>query len=135
MFNRLNPQQAHVTIASVATNASAMSLPCFIAARAGQAVGLRFAASTSQPAATTVASGLTITVYKNASNAASVVGTFNTSGTGVAAGATAAGVMATTVSKFAAGDTLIVEATGGIAMGSTLSSVVTVEYVYGYETN
>lgn len=135
MFNRLNPQQAHVTLASIATNASALSLPIFNAARAGQVVGIRFIASTSQPAATTTASGLTITVYRNASNAASVVGTFNTSGTGVAAGSVASGVVATTVSKFAAGDSLLVEATGGAAMGSTLSAVVVVDYVYGYETN
>lgn len=135
MFNRLNPQQAHVTLASIATNGSALSLPIFSAARAGQVVGIRFVASTSQPAATTTASGLTITVYKNASNAASIVGTFNTSGTGVAANATGAGVVATTVSKFAASDILLVEETGGVAMGSTLSSVVFVDYVYGYETN
>lgn len=135
MFQRLNTQQAHVTLASIATNASALSLPIFNAARAGQVTGIRFVASTSQPAATTTASGLTITVYRNASNAASIVGTFNTSGTGVAAGSMAEGVVATTVSKFAAGDTLLVEETGGAAMGSTLSSVVFVDYVYGHATN
>ena len=134
MFNRNNVKSAHCTNASVATNASAMSLPIHSFPVAGQVVGLRFIASTSQPLATTTASGLTITVYKNASNAGSVVGTFNTSGTGVAAGVSAAGVITGgSVAKFAVNDTIIVEETGGVAMGSTLSSVVIVDYVYGYE--
>lgn len=134
MFNRLNVKTLTAQMASIATNASAIQ-PIFRAPAAMEVVGLRFIASTSQPAATTTASGLTITVYKNASNAGSIVGTFNTSGTGLATNAGAAGSLSATTSlkKFAAGDVLLIEETGGVAMGSTLGAFVNVDFIYGYE--
>lgn len=133
MFNRLNVKTLRTQMASIATNASAIQ-PVFAAPAAGEITALRFIASTSQPAATTTASGLTITVYKNASNAASVMATFNTSGTGLATNAVGTGVLSTTTAlrKFAAGDVILIEETGGVAMGSTLGAYVNVDYVYGY---
>ena len=43
--------------------------------------------------------------------------------------------MTTTVAnkKFAAGDVVFIELLGGVAMGSTLSSVAVIDYIYGYE--
>lgn len=133
MFNRMHVKSIATPMASIATNASAIQ-PIFRFPAAGEVVGLRFTASTSQPAATTTASGLTVTLYKNASNAGSIVGTFNTSGTGLATNAGAAGVLTTaTLKKFAANDLLLIEETGGAAMGSTLGAFVNVDYIYGYE--
>jgi len=66
MFNRMHVKSIATPMASIATNASAIQ-PIFRFPAAGEVVGLRFTASTSQPAATTTASGLTVTLYKNAS--------------------------------------------------------------------
>jgi len=38
-----------------------------------------------------------------------------------------------TLKKFAANDLLLIEETGGAAMGSTLGAFVNVDYIYGYE--
>lgn len=135
MFNYNNP---HVTttgyLASIATNGSA-DTPEISWGQAAQVIGARFIASSSQPSATTTGSGLTVTLYKNASNAGSIVASFNTSGTAVAANGSVALTLTTVAAntKFAANDVLIAEITGGAAMGSTLNSKVAVDYIFGYD--
>ena len=134
MFNRNNAKQVGTTAASIATNSSTGVLNLFVFPAAGEVIGGHVIASASQPSATTTASGLSVNLYKNASNSASIVGSFNSSGTGIAANAAAALTLGTaTLKKFAANDVLLCEVIGGAAMGSTIGLKVQAEYIYGYE--
>lgn len=107
-------------IASIATNGSSY-FPIMNSRYAGSVVGATFLNSTtaSMASGTTTGSSASIVLYKNASSAASVIATFNGSGTAVATLGTAAllfsGTAGTTNATLAAGDTVIGEVRGGAA--------------------
>lgn len=140
-FPRLFPLTAKsATFASVATNGSSY-VPVFVAAAAGEVVQATFQNGTTSSATsgTTTGSSASIVLYKNASNAGSIIATFNGSGTAVATLGTAllvtSGTTGSVNGRFAAGDLLIAEFRGGAAdNGSQLGSFVQVDYVYGRQT-
>lgn len=138
-FEALQPHTLGTTLASFATNSSSGVLNAFAPGRACEVVGARVIASASQPAATTTGSGITVTLYKNASNAASVIGSFNSSGSGFAANTrqpiTLQSAAASTGNKrLTSSDVVLLEAVGGAAMGSTVGMRVEFDVVYGHET-
>ena len=135
---RLGPRSFRsATFASVATNSSSY-VPVARMAAAGQVVGAFFQNGTTSSATsgTTTGSSASVVLYKNASNAASIISTFNGSGTAVATLASATLVTSSTANgRFAAGDLLIAEFKGGVAdNGSQLGCYVQVDIVYGQET-
>jgi hypothetical protein len=112
-----------------------------VAAAAGEVVQSFFVNGTTSSATsgTTTGSSASIVLYKNASNAASIIATFNGSGTAVATLGSAtllnSGTAGTANAKFSAGDLIIAEFKGGVANnGSQLGSFVQLNYVYGRET-
>lgn len=128
------------TFASVATNGSSY-IPVMVAGTSGEVVRALFQNGTTSSATsgTTTGSSASIVLYKNASNAASIIATFNGSGTSVATLGTAtlltSGTAGTTNGRFVAGDILIAEFRGGAANnGSQLGCFVQVDYVYGRES-
>lgn len=140
-FPRLGPLTARsATFASVATNASSY-VPVMVAAGSGEVVRALFQNGTTSSATsgTTTGSSASIVLYKNASNAGSVIATFNGSGTSVATLGTAqlvtSGTTGTANGRFVAGDILIAEFKGGAANnGSQLGSYVQVDVVYGHQS-
>lgn len=139
-FPRLFPlSEKSATFASVATNASSR-LPIMVAATSGQVVRAVYqhATATGFASGTTTGSSGSVVLYKNASNSASVIATFNGSGTNVATLASAtlltSGTTGTVNSRFVAGDLILAEYLGGVAQtGSTLGAFVQVDFVYGHE--
>lgn len=125
------------TFGSVATNASARN-GIMRMAGSGQVLNAFIVngTTTSIVSGTTAGSSVTITLYKNASNAASIISSFNGSGTTVATAGSATLVTSSTAnSRFVAGDLLIAEFTGGAANNASNAGCwVQVDYVYGYET-
>ena len=129
------------TFASVATNSSAR-LGIFTAPVAGEVVGVRFVNGTSAAATsgTTTGSSASIVLYANASNAASIVATFNGSGTTVATHGTAAlvtsGTAGTVNGRVAAGSLVLAEFKGGAANNADNSGCwVEVDFMPGaYQT-
>lgn len=125
------------TFGSVATNGSSY-LPAVRAAAAGQVLDAWIVngTTTSIVSGTTAGSAVTITLYKNASNAASIISSFNGSGTTVATLGSASLVTSSTANgRFAAGDLLIAEFTGGAANNaSNAGCFVQVDLAYGHET-
>ena len=128
------------TIGSIATNGSSY-FPIMVAGASGEVVAARFINGTTSSATsgTTTGSSASVILYKNASNAASIIGTFNGSGTSVATLATAAlatsGTAGTTNGRFVAGDILIGEVDGGAANnGSQAGAYIEVDFVYGRQT-
>jgi len=105
---------------------------------AGEVVRVLFvnATTSSATSGTTAGSSITVNLYKNASATASVIATFNGSGTAVATLGTAtlitSGTAGTTNGRFASGDALIGEVVGGVANdGSQAGAFIQVEYIYG----
>lgn len=135
-FNRLAPLKLHAQFASVATNASAINpvgnIPFRAQVLAARVINSAVAAVTS---GTTAGSAVTVTLYKNASAAGSIIAQFNGSGTTIATQATQAMPFSGTVNKYlAAGDTLLAEYTGGAANNaSNAGLIVDVDLVYGFE--
>jgi hypothetical protein len=127
------------TIGSIATDASSYFPITGPQPHAGEVIAAYFQNGTTSSATsgTTTGSSASIVVYKNASNAASVIATFNGSGTNVATLAAGtllkSGTAGTTNSRFAAGDRLIGEVKGGAANnGSQAGAFIEVALVYGY---
>ena len=123
--------------ASVATNSSAINplgrVPFIAQVLAVRAIN---SAVTSVVSGTTAGSAVTLTLYKNASNAASIIASFNGSGTTIATQATQAMAFSGTVNyRLAAGDVLLAEFLGGVANNaSNAGLIVEMDYVYGYES-
>lgn len=139
-FNeRVTPRTADVNFAaSVATNASTI-MPGLVFPAAGQVVGAYIlnSGTAAITSGTTIGSAVTISLYKNASNAGSVVASFNGSGTTVATQATQALTLTTTTTllRFNAGDTILGEYTGGAANNaSNAGAKVVIHYILGQET-
>ena len=141
-FNdRIGPYTVRsATIASIATNSSSY-FPILVAEFAGEVVGAKFVNGTTSSATsgTTTGSSASVVLYKNASNAGSIIATFNGSGTAVATLGSAvlltSGTTGTTNGRFAAGDILIGEVKGGVANdGSQLGAYIQVQYQYGHQT-
>ena len=141
MFGAINPKTVRYGPGlSIASNGSLAVTPVFMAPYAGEVVAARFhnGGRTTIASATTTGSGVTITIYKNASNAGSIVGTLTSSGTAI--GSTVAGmkfVLSSTASlkKFAADDVLLLEVTQGAnsAVAFAVSWLVDLDVVYGTE--
>src|SRR3990167_419590 len=112
-FNdRIGPYTVRsATIASIATNSSSY-FPILVAEFAGEVVGAKFVNGTTSSATsgTTTGSSASVVLYKNASNAGSIIATFNGSGTAVATLGSAvlltSGTTGTTNGRFAAGGRL-----------------------------
>lgn len=124
--------------ASIATNASAI-MPGFVFPYPGQVVGAYILNSSTAAitSGTTTGSAVTITLYKNGSNAGSIVGSFNGSGTTVATQATQALTLSTSTAllRFATGDTILGEFTGGAANNaSNAGAKIVIHYILGLET-
>lgn len=140
-FPRLFPLTARsATIGSIATNGSSY-FPIMIAASSGEVVRALFINGTTSSATsgTTTGSSASVILHKTASNAGSIIATFNGSGTAVATLGTAqlvtSGTAGTTNGRFVAGDILIGEVRGGAANnGSQLGAYIQVDYVYGHQT-
>ncbi len=129
------------TIGSIATNSSSyfpiagpMSFP-------GEVYAAWFVNGTAASATsgTTTASSASVILYKNASSAGSIIGTFNGSGTSVATLGSAvlltSGTAGTTNGRFVAGDILIGEVDGGAANNaSNAGAFIAVDIVYGRQT-
>lgn len=126
-------------LAEVATDASSY-VPIIAMPASGEVVRARFINGTASAltSGTTAGSSASITLYKNASHAASVIATFNGSGTTVATLGTAvlntSGTAGTTNGRFVAGDLLIGEFTGGAATVVGAGALIEVDYIYGRET-
>lgn len=137
-YPRLTPQHIKsATFGSVATNSSSY-VPVIRAASDGEVLDAWIVngTTTSIVSGTTTGSAVTITLYKNASNAASIISSYNGSGTTVATLGSASLVTSSTANgRFTAGDLLIAEFTGGAANNaSNAGCFVQVDFVYGYET-
>lgn len=137
-YERLAPRVANSqAFGSVATNGSS-NLGAFCAPVACEIVGARLvnASGAAVTSGTTTGSAVTITVYKNGSNASSKIASFNGSGTTVATNTSQSLTMTTTTSlkRLAAGDIVTVEYLGGAANNaSNANAYVSIEYVTGYE--
>src|SRR3990167_1371018 len=122
------------TLASVATTSSSC-VPVFVAPVAGEVVAAYFVNGTTSSATsgTTTGSSASVVIHKNASNAASIISTFNGSGTAVATLGSASLITSSTANaRLAAGDLVIAEFRGGAANnGSQLGSFVEVHFAYG----
>ena len=140
-FERLSPRTVNSagTFGSVATNASA-TIGQFCAPATGQVIGARIinASANAVTSGSTAGSSVTISIYKTASAAGSVVASFNGSGTTIATNASRAMTLNTGTSanlRFTAGDVFLVEYTGGAANNASNAGLfVSLEYVGGYET-
>lgn len=138
-FNpRLSPLTTQsATIGSIATNGSSY-FPIHRAAAAGEVVAAYIVNGTTNAitSGTTTGSSASVILYKNASNAASRISTFNGSGTTVATLGSAALVASSTANaRFVAGDLLIGEVAGGAANNaSNAGAFIQVDIVYGRET-
>lgn len=136
MFQRVNPDSAEHQFGSVATNGSARG-PAVRAAFAGEVVGaVIINASTAVASGTTTGSAASFVVYKNASNTASRIATFNGSGTAIAADASQEMTITSNANaRFASGDKIICEMVGGVANNADNTGLkIQVDYVYGRET-
>lgn len=139
-YPRLFPFEIRSTgnSAEVATDASTY-FPIMRVATNGEVVRALFVNSTASAltSGTTTGSSASVILYKNASNSASVIGTFNGSGTTVATLGTAtlltSGTAGTTNSRFVAGDLLIGELAGGAATVVGAGAFIQVDYTYGHE--
>lgn len=126
-------------LAEVATDASSY-VPVISMHGSGEVVRMRFINGTASAltSGTTTGSSASLVVYKNASNAASIIGTFNGSGTTVATLGTAvlntSGTAGTTNGRFVAGDLLIAEFKGGEASVVGAGALIEIDYIYGRET-
>ncbi len=125
------------TIGSIATNSSSYFPIGGPQRYAGSVLGGYFVNGTTSSATsgTTTGSSASFVLYKNASNAASIIGTFNGSGTSVATLASAvlltSGTAGTTNASLAAGDQLIGEVRGGVANnGSQAGAFIAVDVQY-----
>ena len=122
------------TLASVATNSSSY-VPVFVAPVAGEVVAAYFVNGTTSSATsgTTTGSSASVVIHKNASNAASIISTFNGSGTAVATLGSASLITSSTANaRLAAGDLVIAEFKGGVAdNGSQAGCFVQVNFTYG----
>lgn len=135
----LRPQRLRVRpFASVATNSSTQIVLNGPMAFAGEVVRAMFVNGTTTQATsgTTTGSSASIVLYKNASNAGSVIATFNGSGTTVATLGTASlltsGTAGSTNGRLAAGDILVGEFIGGVGNDSDNSGCfISVDVIYG----
>lgn len=125
------------TIGSIATNSSSYFPIAGPQRYAASVLGAYFVNGTTSSATsgTTTGSSASIVLYKNASNAASIIGTFNGSGTAVATLASAvilhSGTAGTTNASLIAGDQLIGEVRGGAANnGSQAGAFLVVDVQY-----
>ncbi len=125
------------TIGSIATNASSYFPIGGPQRYGGSVLGGYFVNGTTSSATsgTTTGSSASFVIYKNASSAGSIIGTFNGSGTSVATLGSAqilhSGTAGTTNASFAAGDQLIGEVKGGVANnGSQLGAFIAVDVQY-----
>jgi hypothetical protein len=140
-FPRLNPLKVRSTgnSAEVATDASTY-FPLMVMLGTGTVVGARFVNGTASAltSGTTTGSSASVVLYKTASNAASIIGTFNGSGTTVATLGTASiltsGTAGSTNGRFVAGDLIIGELKGGEASVVGAGAFIELEYVYSRET-
>ena len=138
-FNRLNPGQTPTaTWGSIATNSSGLATASFAPEFAGEVVNARLVngTTTSVASGTTVGSAVTINLYKTSSAAASLIATWNGSGTAVATRGTAP-LTVTTASnaRFAAGDVFVADFVGGAANNaSNAGAYLVIDYVYGRQT-
>ena len=125
--------------AEVATDASTY-FPILRMATGGEVIRALFVNGTasSLTSGTTTGSSASVILYKNASSTASVIATFNGSGTTVATLASAtlltSGTTGTINGRFSAGDLLIGELAGGGATVVGAGSYILVYYVYGHQT-
>lgn len=124
-------------IGSVATNGSSYFPIGGPQRYGGSVIGAYFQNGTTSSATsgTTTGSSASFVLYKNASNAGSIIATFNGSGTNVATLASAillhSGTAGTTNATLAAGDQLIGEVRGGVANnGSQLGAQIVVDIQY-----
>lgn len=139
-FERLGPRTIlSPAFGSVATNGSS-TLLAWVAPAAGQITGARIvnnSAGSTIASGTTAGSAVTISLYKTASAAASLVASFNGSGTTVASLNTAALIVNTATAanqRFVAGDLFLVEYTGGAANNvSNAGCAVSIEFILGRE--
>lgn len=125
--------------AEIATDASSY-FPIMRMATNGSVLTARFVNGTASAlsSGTTTGSSASMVLYKNASNAGSIIATFNGSGTSVATLATAAlvtsGTTGSTNGVFVAGDLLIGEMRGGVASVVGAGAYIAVEFDYARET-
>ena len=124
------------TIGSIATNSSSY-VPVFVTPVAGEVVAAYFVNGTTSSATsgTTTGSSASAVTYKTASNAASIISTFNGSGTAVATLGSASLITSSTANaRCAAGLVIIAEVRGGAANnGSQAGAYIEVHYQYGYK--
>lgn len=125
------------TIGSIATNGSSYFPIGGPQRYSGSVLAMYFQNGTTSSATsgTTTGSSASFVLYKNASNAASIIGTFNGSGTNVATLGSAnilhSGTAGTTNATFVAGDQLIGEVRGGVANnGSQAGAYIAVDIQY-----
>ncbi len=125
------------TIGSIATTSSSYFPIGGPQRYGGSVLGGYFQNGTTSSATsgTTTGSSASFVLYKNASNAASIIATFNGSGTNVATLASAvlliSGTAGTTNASFVAGDQLIGEVRGGVANnGSQAGASIVVDAQY-----
>lgn len=122
------------TFGSVATDGSSGYIPVFVAPAAGEIISAYFVNGTTSSATsgTTTGSSASVVTYKNASGTASVIGTFNGSGTNVATLGSASLITSSTANaRLAAGDIVLAEFLGGAANnGSQAGSFVQVNFTY-----
>ena len=140
-FPRLFPLNigAPKNLAEVATDASTY-FPVLRMAGGGEVIRALFVNGTASDltSGTTTGSSGSVVLYKNASSTASVIATFNGSGTTVATLGTAvlltSGTTGTVNGRFSAGDLLIGELKGGAATVVGAGAYILVDYAYGHQT-
>ena len=139
-FPRLFPLNigAPKNSAEVATDASTY-FPVLRMAGGGEVMRALFVNGTASAltSGTTTGSSASVILYKNASSSASVIATFNGSGTTVGTLASAtlltSGTTGTVNGRFSAGDLLIGELAGGAATVVGAGAYILVAYVYGHQ--
>ncbi len=127
-------QLESATIASIATNGSSYFPITGPMRQVGSVTGAYFQNGTTSSATsgTTVASSASFVLYKNASNAASIISTFNGSGTNVATLASAVLISSSAANALlGVGDQVIGEVRGGAGNnGSQAGAFISVNIVY-----
>ncbi len=122
------------TIGSIATNGSSYFPITGPMRAAGSVTGAYFMNGTTSSATsgTTTGSSASFIIYKNASNAASIIATFNGSGTSVATLASAVLISSSSANAIlAVGDQVIGEVRGGAANNaSQLGAFIAVDITY-----